>query len=90
MLFCMRTTLNLDTALMREAKKQAADSGTTLTKLIENALRVELGRTRADEPRDRFEMPVFDGGFGLAPGVAPEDLHSHARIHELEGDPFGL
>lgn len=90
MLFCMRTTLNLDTALMREAKKQAAESGMTLTKLIENALRVELGRTRGHEPGERFEMPVFDGGFGLARGVAPEDLHSNVRIHELEGDPFGL
>lgn len=35
----MRTTLDLDDALVRKAKGRAADEGTTLTALIEQALR---------------------------------------------------
>lgn len=90
MLFCMRTTLNLDDALMREAKKHAAETGMTLTSVIEQALR----RSLADEPQDaagpRFRMPVFQGERGLAPGVTPADLHSNARLAELERAELGL
>jgi hypothetical protein len=89
MLFCMRTTLNLDDALMREAKKHAAETGTTLTDVIEQALRRSLGRSTEPAPTP-FRMPVFQGGFGLAPGVTPEDLHSNARLAELAGDDYGL
>ena len=35
----MRTTLDLDDALIRKAKSRATDEGTTLTALIEEALR---------------------------------------------------
>jgi Bacterial antitoxin of type II TA system, VapB len=39
---CMRTTLDLDDALIRKAKGRATDEGTTLTALIEAALRQYL------------------------------------------------
>lgn len=35
----MKTTLNFDDRLLREAKKRAAEEGETLTSLIEKALR---------------------------------------------------
>ncbi|MEX0984545.1 MAG: DUF6364 family protein [Actinomycetota bacterium] len=35
----MKTTLNLDAEVLREAKKRAAEQGTTLTHLVEEALR---------------------------------------------------
>lgn len=90
MLFCMRTTLNLDDALMREAKKHAAETGTTLTSVIEQALRRSLDAAAPDPRTTPFRMPVFQGGFGLAPGVTAEDLHSNARLAELAGDDYGL
>ena len=37
--FCMKTTLNFDDHLIREAKARAARDGETLTRLIERALR---------------------------------------------------
>jgi plasmid stability protein len=40
----MRTTLDLDDALMREAKQRAAATGRTLTGLVEAALRELLRR----------------------------------------------
>jgi Ribbon-helix-helix protein, copG family len=67
----MRTTIRLDDDLLRRAKRAAAERGTTLTALIEDALRRALapgsvsGRTR--EP-----LPVFRGD-GLQPGVDLDD-----------------
>lgn len=38
----MRTTLDLDDALLRKAKQRAAKQGSTLTTVLENALREHL------------------------------------------------
>ncbi len=46
----MKTTLNLDEALPRDAKKAAADRGTTLTHLVEEALRETLTEPVTGEP----------------------------------------
>jgi hypothetical protein len=42
----MRTTLELDDALVRKAKGRATDEGTTLTAVIEAALRLYLTPAR--------------------------------------------
>jgi hypothetical protein len=44
MLLCMRTTLNIKDDLMRAAKRQAVERGTTITKVIEQALRDSLAK----------------------------------------------
>lgn len=51
---CMRTTLDLDDGLLRRARRKAAEQGRTLTGLIEEALRVLLGRPA--RPRRRFRL----------------------------------
>lgn len=84
----MRTTIRLDDALMREAKLRAAESGTTLTALIEDALRERLHRA-ASKPRNRPPLPSFGDPadtFPL-PGV---DLDDSAHLLELmeEGLPL--
>lgn len=63
----MRTTLNLDDDLMRAARRRAVDEGTTLTSVIERALRAALAE-RPARPRERVDLPSF-GGDGPAPGV---------------------
>jgi hypothetical protein len=66
----MRTTLNLDETLIRRAKRRAADEGTTLTALIEAALRHYLvpapstGRTFRLELLTKRGRPV--AGVNLA------------------------
>lgn len=40
----MRTTIRLDEKLLKEAKRQAAESGMTLTAIIEDSLRERLAR----------------------------------------------
>jgi predicted DNA-binding ribbon-helix-helix protein len=72
----MRTTVYLDDQLLTEAKKTAAERGTTLTALIEDAVRAALARRRQPKLRSRVRLPVFpnDGrGKGLQPGVDLDD-----------------
>ena len=53
----MRTTLVIDDALLRHAKLQAARAGTTLSALVERALRETLRQRPVDlEP---FGMPTY-------------------------------
>lgn len=59
----MRTTLNLNDDLARRAKKAAADRGTTLTALIEDALREKL--TRPAFPRGKRRVLRTFKGDGL-------------------------
>lgn len=81
MLFCMRTTIDLDDEVLRQAKQTAAANGITLTSLIEDALRATLS-ARAEQPRQRPELPVFHGR-GLRPGV---DLADSAGLLEVMDD----
>ena len=75
----MRTTINLDDALMREAKQLAARTGRTLTAVITDALRESLSRARRGATPQPAELATFRGG-GLQPGV---DLDDTASLLEL-------
>lgn len=80
----MRTTLQIDDHLMRAAKQAAAESGRTLTAVIEDALRLALSKSGRSAPTEKFELPVFHMGAPL-PGV---DLDNSAALLDLmeEGD----
>jgi hypothetical protein len=60
MLVCMRTTLNIDDALMHAAKREAAARGITLTKVIEEALQAKLTHTR-ERPEFSLRFPTVRG-----------------------------
>jgi hypothetical protein len=77
-----RTTVRLDDQLFREAKKAAAESGQSLTRLIEDALRELLTRRPSRGRRRRVRLPTFQGN-GLFPGV---DLDNSASLLDrMEG-----
>jgi hypothetical protein len=88
MLLHMRTTINLDDHLFREAKATAAREGRTLTDLFEQALRDALA-ARAAPRRERLgpELPVFTpkpGLEGLQPGYTWENLaHESGEFEPL-------
>lgn len=82
MLFCMRTTLDLDDKLMREIKKHAAESGQTLTRVVESALRDNLAR-RKQQKRTPFKLRWITVRGGLQPGV---ELSDRVSLHDrMEG-----
>jgi hypothetical protein len=68
----MRTTLEIDDAVFRQAKKRAAERGRTLGQLVSEALRESL---RADVREDSapFVMPVY-GSEGAAVSRTPASL----------------
>ena len=68
----MKTTLNLDQRLMREAKRLAAERGVTLTSVIEDALRDAL-EERRPAPPVTFDMPVVTGRTESDVDVADRD-----------------
>jgi hypothetical protein len=74
----MRTTINLDDALLAEAKQVAARTGRSLTAVVEDALRESLHR-RHRTARRGIELPVFGEG-GVQPGV---DLDDSAALLDL-------
>ena len=70
----MRTTLEFDDALMRQAKRRAAEEGDTLTRLIEKALRTYLQpATSKGKP---FHLKLLTKKGRLVPGVNFDDRDS--------------
>jgi len=56
----MRTTITLD-GLLERLKKRAAESGTSVSGLIERAVRLVL-QASAPQRRDRFDLGTFGEG----------------------------
>lgn len=81
MLLCMRTTLDINDALLIQAKNRAARERRTLTALVEEALRMRLAQkppARAAVPK----IPIFHGGT-VQPGV---DFTNNAAVLDLLED----
>ena len=77
----MRTTIRLDEHLLAEAKKLAAETGRTLTSVLEDALRDSLARRSDNAKRKRVRLRTAGGG-GLLPGVDLDD--SAALLETME------
>ena len=71
----MRTTIRLNEKLLAEAKKYAAESGRTLTSVLEDALRETLGRRRARQKTKPVRLRTVKGN-GVRPGVDLDDSAS--------------
>ena len=78
----MRTTIRINDRLLAEAKKLAAERGTTLTAVIEDSLRAAISRHEPRVRRSKFRFPTFKGG-GLQPGVDLDD--TSALLDLMEG-----
>ena len=78
----MRTTVRLDEDLLSEAKRLAAEERSTLTAVLEDALREMLSRRKQQRSRPRMSLPTFNGR-GLQPGVNLDD--SSALLDLMEG-----
>lgn len=61
MVFHMKTTLHIDDAVMRRLREEAARRGTTISALVEAALR-QLLEVKAHEGDELPPLPSFDSG----------------------------
>ena len=58
----MRTTITLDDQLLAKLKKRASESGTSVSRLIEQAIRLLMQAPRTARRKDGFELVVFGAG----------------------------
>jgi hypothetical protein len=70
MVFHMKTTLMIDDRVMKRLKAEAGRRGTTISALVESALRLFLRKPRPQ--KDLPELPSFDGR-GTLVDVADRD-----------------
>ena len=79
----MRTTLDLPDELLKRAKIEAVERGTTLRDLMGAALERELrqpARSQREPARKRARFPIFDSN-------SPGSLRlNNAEIAKLEGE----
>lgn len=77
----MKTTLDVDDALLRTAKERAAATGRTLTSMVEAGLREVLRAEQAPRGRHRLKWIVAEGG--PLPGVDVADRDAlYGRMEE--------
>jgi hypothetical protein len=82
----MRTTITIDDDLLEQLKRRAAERGTTVSRLIEDSVRLAAARPRAAEAED-FKLVTFGRGgrfTGLdvnktAALLEPEDVERYGR-----------
>ncbi|MEX0691115.1 MAG: type II toxin-antitoxin system VapB family antitoxin [Gemmatimonadales bacterium] len=80
----MRTSVDLNDRLLRDAKRRAADEGTTLKAVFERALREYLGGPKKKAPYT-FQWRTEKGE--LLPGIDIDSRESLYRVLD-EDDPF--
>lgn len=83
-----RTTVRLDPALLRSAKKKAAEEGRTLTSLIEEGLRKVVTPTTAPSHASRnFKLPVSTAGGGNPASI---DMRKTSELLAMMDDELPL
>jgi hypothetical protein len=81
----MKTTLDLNATLLAEAKALAAKQRTTLTRVVEEGLRLRIGATRtARKAVASAPPPVFRGKGGLKAGIDP--LSNRSMLDAADAD----
>lgn len=77
----MRTTVRLDAHLLAKAKQRAAESGKTLTAVLEDALRESLARRTVQAKAKPVRLKTVKGG-GVRRGVDLDDSASLLDVME--------
>lgn len=73
----MKTTLNLDDRLLERAKQVAAQENSTLTALVEDALRARLTKKPRAHSAFRLQLPTVRG-------ASPPDVNVADRASLLD------
>lgn len=58
----MRTTITLDEHILAQLKRRASESGTSVSKLIEQAVRLFIRTPRSPTPEEPFDLVTFGAG----------------------------
>lgn len=80
-----RTTVRLDEELLARAKRLAAETGRTLTEVLEDALRVAVHPPPRRSKREPVRLTTVDGP--ALPGVNLDDSSALLDLMEFEQEP---
>ena len=80
----MQTTLRIDGELYRQAKSEAARQGVTITRYIEEALKLRLRQVSAARGAGRVVLPTFAASKGFP--YTSEELKALAQRTEAKAD----
>ena len=80
----MATTLRIDDRLYREAKAAAARQGITITRFIEDALRLKLQSASAVHLREPVVLPTYAAGTGFP--YSPPELKALIQRSDAAAD----
>jgi plasmid stability protein len=79
----MRTTITLDDGLAADLKRRARTEGKSVSAIIAEALRAQLGKRATPPKTPPFRLVTVKGG-GLRPGVDVAKLRALDEIEDLE------
>jgi hypothetical protein len=80
----MKTTLDIDDAILIKAKATAAQERTTLTRLVEEGLSLRLRGEPRRKP-GKIKLPLSPSRGGLRPGIDPSS--NRAMFDAADEDP---
>jgi hypothetical protein len=80
----MRTTLDLDDQLLRQAKALAASERKSLTQVIEEGLAMRFSKPEQSRPKEVALLPIFHGKGGLLP--AARNAKGYRELLEIMGE----
>ena len=78
----MRTTITIDDALLAKAKQVAAETGRSLSAVVDEALQESLRRRHEPDLASPVVLPEFGGR--LLPGM---DLDNSRSLNDLMDEP---
>jgi hypothetical protein len=76
----MRTTITLDDRLLAQLKRRASESGTSVSKLVEQAVRLFIRTPRSPALQESFELVTF----GLDGRFSRQNIDKTAALLEAE------
>ena len=79
----MRTTITIDDSLLERLKRQAAERGTTVSRLIEESVRLMDHQASAEAAPAPFELVTFGRG-GRFTRVDVDDTSALQELADLE------
>ena len=79
----MRTTVSIEDSLLTAAKQRALEQETTLSGIVEDALRLSLSSEPDSQEPERIELPVSRRTGGTRPGI---EVSAGSRLRDLMDD----
>ena len=76
----MRTTITLDDRLLAQLKKRASDSGTPMSRLIEQAVRLLMRTPPPERLQHRFDLVTF----GVGGRFSHQNIDKTSALLELD------